>query len=178
MKFSNTRNMILSGFFMAIGLLLPAIFHLFGGAGKVFLPMHIPVLIAGFFLPPFYAGLVGLLTPLLSSVLTGMPVLYPILPIMMGELMIYGLIVSWLGQTRIKNVLARLIIAMIAGRLIAGLIVFVLAIGFGLKMNPIIYLQGAVLTGLPGLVIQFLFIPSLVILVQNRNQTINRKDQF
>jgi len=163
---------------MAIGLLLPAIFHLLGGAGKVFLPMHIPVLIAGFFLPPIYAALVGLLTPLLSSVLTGMPVLYPILPIMMGELMVYGLVISWLGKGRMKNVLGRLILAMIAGRLVAGLIVFLLAIGFGLKMNPLIYLQGAILTGLPGLVIQFLLIPALVVLIQNRNQTLNRKDQL
>jgi len=172
MKPSNTRNMILSGFFIAIGLLLPAIFHLFGGAGKVFLPMHIPVLIAGFFLPPFYAATVGLMTPILSSALTGMPVLYPILPIMMGELMVYGLVISLLSQNRMKNILGRLIAGMLAGRIVAGLIVFILAIGFGLKMNPMIYLQGALVTGLPGLVIQFLMIPSLVFLVQNRNQTI------
>lgn len=171
MKPSNTRNMILSGFFIAIGLLLPAIFHLFGGAGRVFLPMHIPVLIAGFFLPPFYAATVGLMTPILSSALTGMPVLYPILPIMMGELMVYGLVISLLSQNRMKNILGRLIAGMIAGRIVAGLIVFILAIGFGLKMNPMIYLQGALVTGLPGLVIQFLMIPSLVFLVQNRNQT-------
>lgn len=178
MKTSNTRNMILSGFFMAIGLLLPAIFHLFGGAGKVFLPMHIPVLIAGFFLPPFYAALVGLLTPLLSSALTGMPVLYPILPIMMGELMVYGLVISCLGHGRMKNVLGRLVAGMVAGRIVAGLIVFILGITFGLKINPLIYLQGAIVTGLPGLVIQFLMIPSLIILIQNRNQTINKRDQL
>ena len=178
MKTSNTRNMILSGFFMAIGLLLPSIFHLIGGAGPIFLPMHIPVLIAGFFLPPFYAAFVGLLTPVLSSLLTGMPVLYPILPIMMGELMVYGLIVSWLGKKQMKSILGRLILAMIAGRLVAGLIVFLLAIGLGLKMNPLIYLQGAILTGLPGLVIQILLIPALVMLIQNRNQTLNRKDQL
>jgi predicted membrane protein len=174
MNSSNTRNMILSGFFIAIGLLLPAIFHLFGGAGKIFLPMHIPVLIAGFFLPPFYAAAVGLITPLLSSALTGMPVFYPILPIMMGELMVYGLVISLLSQNRLKNIWGRLIAGMIAGRVVAGLIVFVLAIGFGLKMNPMIYMQGALITGLPGLVIQFLLIPSLVILIQNRNQTIKK----
>ncbi len=172
MHTANTRNMILSGFFIAIGLLLPAIFHLFGGAGQIFLPMHIPVLIAAFFLPPFYAAIVGLMTPLLSSALTGMPVLYPILPIMMGELMIYGLTISLLSQNRMKNILGRLITGMIAGRIVAGLIVFVLAIGFGLKINPMIYMQGALVTGLPGLVIQLLMIPSLVFLVQNRNQTI------
>lgn len=172
MKPSNTRNMILSGFFIAIGLLLPAIFHLFGGAGKIFLPMHIPVLIAGFFLPPFYAATVGLITPLLSSALTGMPVFYPILPIMMGELMVYGLVISLLSQNRLKNIWGRLIAGMIAGRIVAGLIVFALATSFGLKMNPMIYMQGALITGLPGLVIQFLMIPSLVYLVQNRNQTI------
>lgn len=174
MKSSNTRNMILSGFFIAIGLLLPAIFHLFGGAGPIFLPMHIPVLIAGFFLPPFYAATVGLLTPFLSSALTGMPVFYPILPIMMGELMVYGLVISWLSQNRLKNIWGRLLVGMIAGRAVAGLIVFILAIGFGLKMNPMIYMQGALLSGIPGLVIQLLMIPSLVLLIQNRNLTIKQ----
>jgi hypothetical protein len=178
MHTTNTRQMILAGFFMAIGLLIPAIFHMLGGAGPIFLPMHIPVLIAGFFLSPFYAAMVGLITPLLSSALTGMPVFYPILPIMMGELMTYGLVVSWLSQGRMKNIWGRLIAAMIAGRMVAGLIVFVLATGFGLKMKPLIYLQGAIITGLPGLVIQILLIPALVILIQNRNQTLNRNDKL
>jgi hypothetical protein len=68
--------------------------------------------------------------------------------------------------------MGRLLAGMIAGRIVAGLIVFILAIGFGLKMNPMIYMQGALVTGLPGLVIQFLMIPSLIYLIQNRNQTI------
>ena len=46
-----TRQLTVSGFFIALGLILPMLFHLAGGMGVVFLPMHLPVLLAGFFLP-------------------------------------------------------------------------------------------------------------------------------
>jgi len=45
-----TTELIYSGLFVAFGLILPQLFHLFGGTGPIFLPMHIPVLLAGFFL--------------------------------------------------------------------------------------------------------------------------------
>ena len=54
------------------------LFHLAGGMGVVFLPMHLPVLLAGFFLGPRFGLLVGIITPLLSSLLTGMPPLLPL----------------------------------------------------------------------------------------------------
>ena len=72
-----TRQLTVSGFFIALGLILPMLFHLAGGMGVVFLPMHLPVLLAGFFLGPRFGLLVGIITPLLSSLLTGMPPLLP-----------------------------------------------------------------------------------------------------
>lgn len=47
MKKPTTRDLILAALFVALGLLLPVMFHAIG-AGPVMLPMHIPVLLCGF----------------------------------------------------------------------------------------------------------------------------------
>ena len=43
---TKTKTMILAALCFALGLVLPSAFHMIG-AGTVFLPMHIPVLICG-----------------------------------------------------------------------------------------------------------------------------------
>lgn len=157
-----SRELVIGGLFIALGILVPIIFHSFGILGQVFLPMHVPVLIGGFFLSPYLALIVGIVTPLISSVLTGMPAIYPMAVIMMFELGTYGLVVS-LAVRKIKlSVIPSLILAMLAGRVSAGIAVFILANLFGLKMNSVIFIKGAVLTGLPGIAIQLLFIPALM----------------
>jgi len=170
-----TRDLVLAGLFIALGILIPMVFHFFGqAAGQMFLPMHIPVLLAGFFLLPGYAAIVGLVTPLLSSVLTGMPPLYPMAPLMAVELCVYGLAASlayrWLAGKDMKKVAAiiiSLIIAMAAGRVAAGLGVWVLAGLFGAQMpSPIVYISGGIVTGLPGIVIQIVLIPVIVLAVR------------
>lgn len=60
-------------------------FHLIGMTGPITLPMHIPVLIGGLLLSPL-ALLLGIVTPVVSSLLTGMPVIYPMAIIMAFEL--------------------------------------------------------------------------------------------
>lgn len=155
----NIKQMTVASMFIALGVIIPAVFHFAKIAGVVFLPMHIPVLIAGFYLSPFYAVLVGVLTPLISSVLTGMPPLYPIAVIMSCELAAYALIVSIMNK---RNIFITLILAMLGGRILAGLSVFVLQSSFGLKMNPIIYLKGAIIKGMPGILIQLILIPIII----------------
>ncbi len=93
-KRRHVESIVYGGVFMTIGIILPMLFHMMGGMGTVLLPMHIPVILAGFILSPLYAMGVGVLTPLISSMLTSMPALYPICPIMMVELGTYGLVIS------------------------------------------------------------------------------------
>ena len=171
-----TRDLVLAGLFIALGILFPMVFHAFGqAAGQVFLPMHIPVLLAGFFLLPGYAAIVGLVTPLLSSVLTGMPPLYPMAPLMAVELCIYGLAASlayrWLSQKNMKRVVSviiSLVIAMAAGRVAAGLGVWVLVGLFSAQMpSPFVYISGGIATGLPGIAIQIVLIPVIVLAVRS-----------
>lgn len=157
---NNTKELVLAGIFIAIGYVLPMIFHLFNMGGPAFLPMHIPVLIAGMVISPALAMSVGIITPILSSFLTGMPPLYPMLPIMIVELAIYGFVTAICVRKFNLNYYVSLLIAMVAGRIGAGLVVAVLAIGFGLPMQPVPYILGAIVTGVPGLVIQLILVPA------------------
>ncbi|WP_430886097.1 ECF transporter S component [Fusibacter sp. JL216-2] len=176
MKF-NTKRLIVSGVLMAFGLVIPMAFHGAGMAGPIFLPMHIPVLVGGFILSPLYALFVGMFTPVLSSFLTGMPPAFPILPIMIFELGLYGWSISVLKRKTSLNQFSILVLGMVAGRLGAGAIVGLLASGFGLKMNPMIYLQGAVANGLPGIVLQMIFIPPLMKAVERAGFVSDQKAQ-
>ncbi|HKL41079.1 MAG TPA: ECF transporter S component [Clostridia bacterium] len=158
----NTKELSLSGLLIALGLILPMVFHAFGGAGKIFLPMHLTVLVAGFLLSPLNALAVGMLTPFLSSVLTGMPVTFPMMPIMIVELGTYALVISLLNKKRIESIYLRLIVAMVTGRIMAGFMVFAMATTVGLKMKSIIFVQGSIITGLPGILIQLIMIPLII----------------
>lgn len=171
MRDSRTREIVLSGLFIAIGVMLPIAFHAVGAGGPVFLPMHIPVLMAGFVLSPVFALIVGMVTPLISSVLTGMPPLMPMAFIMMIELGIYGLTVSVLSKR--LNTIFTLLLAMVAGRIAAGIMVMILVNTVGIKFAPpLLYLKGAVMTGVPGMIVQLVFIPVLLALVKRSNPKI------
>ena len=161
-KMNKTKEIVLSGLLLASGIILPMIFHMFSLTGPIALPMHIPVLIGGFLLSPPLALLLGITTPIISGLLTGMPVMFPMAIIMALELGIYGLTASLAARKFKLSIFPALIISMIAGRIAAGLTVALLVQFFGLKMNPLIFIQGAIITGIPGIIIQLIFIPALI----------------
>lgn len=165
----SAKKMTYSALFLAFGLVLPQIFHLFGGTGPVFLPMHVPVLLGGFFLGGPSGALIGLITPVLSSLITGMPQL-PILYFMMAELSAYGFLAGYLNNNRKLNIYVALIGAMVGGRMALALTVTLLQSFLGLKVSPAVYLSAAVLNGIPGIALQILFIPILVKLLNRANQ--------
>lgn len=141
------------------------LFHALGMGGTVFLPMHIPVLLAGLALGPALGSAVGLLTPLLSFVLTGMPpVSPPILPLMMLELAVYGfvagLLMSRVGRSA-WAVWISLLAAMVVGRVALGLAVAGAVALAGFQADPVVYVLGSVATGLPGILLQLLLVPML-----------------
>ncbi|KNF07940.1 hypothetical protein CLPU_11c01090 [Gottschalkia purinilytica] len=157
-----TKDLVLTGILLGLGLIIPMVFHLFGGTGPIFLPMHISVLIGGFLLPPYFALVLGIATPLLSSVVTGMPPIFPIGIIMMAELGSYGLITSLISKKFETLVIPSLVTAQVVGRIVAGITVFILSTFFGVKMNPIIFVKGSIITGIPGILIQLILIPTLI----------------
>ena len=86
-----TKKLVLAALFLAIGVVLPTATHSIPNAGSVLLPMHIPVLLCGLTCSWQYGLLCGLLSPALSSLITGMPPA-AVLPAMVCELAAYGLL--------------------------------------------------------------------------------------
>ena len=155
MKISNIKRMTLSALCVALCVVLPIAFHVIPNAGAVLLPMHIPVL--------QYGLLCGILGPLVSSVLTGMPPA-AILPGMMVEGGMYGC-VGGLMMERVRtgslygDLYICLPVAMLAGRVISG-IVKALILTPGLSFTA--WATASFVTALPGIVIQLVFLPGVV----------------
>lgn len=157
------KRMTMAAVCAALCVVLPIAFHSIPDAGSVFLPMHIPVLICGMICGWPYGLLCGLMGPVLSSALTGMPpVAY--LPAMMVECGTYGLVSGlMLKAIRTKSTYADLYIAlvtaMLAGRIVSG-IAKALIFTPGMAMSA--WVAASFVTALPGIVIQLVFLPSVV----------------
>lgn len=149
-----------------LGIVFPYIFHSFGSIGRIFLPMHFFVMIGAYILSPIYALTIAVLIPIISSLLTGMPIIYPILPILIMELITYALVIGFLKR---RGLYQSLIVAMISGRVTATLTVFLLRETMGLAMHPIRYIESSLITGLPGIIFQIILIPIIVTLINNHS---------
>lgn len=159
-KKTTTLKLILAALFVALGILFPSLFHLFG-AGPVFLPMYIPVILAAFVCGPVLGALCGILTVLLSSIITGMPPMIPVMPIMMCELAIYGLITGMISQ-KTKNIFAALIPGMIAGRLVNIAATYVVYSVISKSVVVSALLTSLFVTAWPGLLLQIILIPVII----------------
>lgn len=169
---STTRDLVLTGILVAFGLLLPYVAgHAAGLPGAVLLPMHIPVLLCGFFCGPRFGALCGLVVPVLSCVITGMPVAFPMLPIMACELLTYGMLCGLFYRGLRLPVFAALPMAMLGGRVVYGL-VFALLTAISAAPLKALSVWGAVTTGLPGILIQLALVPLLVKAVERRETRI------
>ncbi|MGI6168794.1 MAG: ECF transporter S component [Christensenellales bacterium] len=167
MKKSLTYYLTTAAILLAMAVLLPMFFHMFG-AGNQFLPMHIPALLAGFMLPAPYAVLCGALMPALSSMLTGMPVVFPMLPLMVVELAVYALCASIFYRKLGWNVYLALLGAMGVGRIAAGVMSYLLVGLFAAQFPAvgIAYIGQIIVTGVIGIVIQIVVLPPLVLLLK------------
>ena len=131
--------------------------------------MHIPVLLSGFVLGPAYGLGVGVITPLLSSILTGMPPLVtpvPMAVIMIFELGAYGMVSGLLNKKFKLNMICSLLGSMLAADCCRdSCCCDFICFGFNLG-NPVIYVWGGIITGLPGIVIQLIVVPAFLTLLK------------
>ncbi len=159
----NTHRTICAAACLALGLVLPQVFHLLG-AGTVFLPMHIPVLLCGFLCGWQYGLAVGAITPLLSALVTGMPPIFPTAVAMMFELATYGIVCGALYPRR--NIYVALVSGMLAGRVVSGVANAVFMGVAGKAYTFSAFIAGAFVTALPGIIIQVIALPILVKLLE------------
>lgn len=160
------KKITVGGLLIALALILPSAFHLTGlpQSGQIFLPMHIPVLLGGFALGPVFGLVIGVISPVISSFLTGMPD-FSRLPFMMVELAGYGfvsgIIYKYFRQVKFGTYIS-LLVSMIAGRALYALSLFVAVYLMGIQSGGPIAAVTATVTGLPGIVIQLVLIPPVI----------------
>jgi hypothetical protein len=165
----NTKEIVLSGLFLSLGVIFPTIFHYTGIPGTIFLPMHFPVLTGGFFLRPAYSGFIGAVIPLLNFLISAMPPM-PMALAFSFELAVYGFAASCLRKySRLHNVLV-LFFAMVLGRIGLGIGVLIISGFLHLPLKPIAVIQGSVVTGLPGILLQLILIPIFVGAIKNHEK--------
>ena len=161
LKLTRIKTIFFVFAFTSLAVVTPMLAHYFGGvtAGRVFLPMHFFVLMAGL-LFGWRAGLaVGVLTPLVSYFFTGMP-LVAILPFIVIETATYGLFAGLL-QERIKNIWVSLISALVIGRIFLALAIMLLPT----KIIASQYVLSAISAGWRGIVLQIILVPIVVVML-------------
>ena len=162
-----TKNLTLSAIFIALGLVLPLLTGQLKQLGNAFLPMHLPVFLCGLIVGPMYGLTIGIILPILRHFTFGMPPLYPTAISMSVELAMYGFVVGFVYKnSRWKCIIAlyeSLILAMILGRVVWGIAQMIL---LGINGNGFtwqMFMAGAFLNAVPGIIFQLIFIPSLML---------------
>jgi niacin transporter len=158
----DARFISLTGLLLATGVIFPFIFHQFGIAGRIFLPMHVPVFLAGLILGPWAGLLVGALSPGLSAVMTGMPPAALAIP-MTPELAVYGLVSGLLFRGTRTGLYVSLLGAMILGRLVWLPMAVFIAPLLGFPGRTLVVALAAQVVGWPGIVLQLLLVPPIVL---------------
>ena len=172
------RRLTYAALFLAMALILPFIAGQIPEIGSMLCPMHIPALLCGFLCGWPWGLAVGFIAPPLRSVLFGMPAMFPSAVAMAFELATYGAVAGLLYRLlpRRKAVtVCVLILSMIAGRIVWGIVRLVLAGLSGSSFTWGLFLSGAITTALPGIVLQIVLIPLLVISLERAGLTLNRR---
>lgn len=160
------RNIAYAAVCLALCLALPFLTGQIPEVGNMLCPMHLPVLLAGFLCGPWWGAVVGAVAPVYRYFLFGMPPIFPTGFAMCFELAVYGLVSGWLYRRlpdKKASMYAALAAAMTAGRVVWGLVMMMVAAGGTVQFTWAVFLSGAVLNAIPGIVLQLLLIPVLVL---------------
>lgn len=170
---SHILKMVLAAFFLALAYVMPYLTGQIPEVGSMLCPMHIPVILCGFICGPYWGLTVGATAPILRSLLTGgFPPLFPTAVAMAFELAAYGVVCGVLHKLlpkRKTSVYVSLISSMIIGRLVWGLITFICMSASGSVFTFSAFMAGAVVNAVPGIIVQIVIIPVIVILLGKTN---------
>lgn len=161
----SVRRLTFSAVCLALALLLPFLTGQMQEFGKALAPMHLPVLLCGFVCGPVWGGMVGFIAPLLRFALFGMPPLLPMGVSMAFELAVYGIATGLLYRLLPKKngwLYPELLLSMLLGRLVWGAARLVLAGMQGTPFGMEAFWAGAVTTAIPGIILQIVLVPLLV----------------
>lgn len=159
---------ILSALFLAMAYVFPFLTGQIPEIGSMLCPMHIPVLICGFICGAQWGLVVGFSAPLLRSFFLTMPPFFPKAICMAFELAVYGLVAGILRKKLPQKkiyIYVSLLVSMIIGRIVWGIAMFVCLGTSSFTFGD--FISGAITTALPGIAIQIIFVPLLVMILES-----------
>jgi niacin transporter len=166
MESERLRAMVISAVMAALALVLPVAFHAVD-LGSKFLPMLLPLLLNGFLVPFRWAVGTALVVPWLSAFATGMPPLYPpVAAVVSAEGAVLAGVASVLCRGRTRSVWIALIPAVVAGRLTALALTWILAKAF--QLPPTLASVAKLLEGAPGVALQLAVVPLVLHMLSKR----------
>ena len=158
------EKLVAAALCLALCLVLPFLTGQIPQIGSALCPMHIPVLLCGFVCGWPYALVVGAVAPILRSLLFTMPPMLTAIA-MAFELATYGLVSGLLYKLLPKKpvyIYVSLIAAMVAGRVVWGLVRCVMLVMGTSPFTFQAFLAGAFLNAIPGIICHIVLIPVLV----------------
>ena len=170
------RRLTYAALYLAISMVLPFLTGQVPEIGAMLCPMHIPALLCGFMCGWSWGAIVGFISPLLRSVLFGMPTMFPEAISMAFELAVYGGVAGLLYHLLPKKkwmTYAVLLASMVLGRVVWGAVRFFLMGLTGGTFTWAIFLAGAVTNAIPGIILQLILIPILVIAMDRAGLSLN-----
>ena len=168
MKKTHLIKMILSSLFLALAYVMPFFTGQIPEIGSMLCPLHLPILLCGFLCGWPWGLAVGFLAPLFRSLILGMPPLFPTALCMAFELAAYGAITGIMHRILPRKkpyIYVSLITAMLFGRLVWGAAMFVFMGINGGSFTFAAFLAGAFTNAIPGILVQILLIPVLVMVL-------------
>lgn len=134
---------------------LPALIHLLGLPVRQLLPMHWPAILAGLVYGWRSGAVIGAASPIVSYLISGMP-RPAVLPSMTFELAAYGAIAGFVVQVLQRGRFEAALASVIGGRLV---FLAVMVVTGAITTAFPVYLQAAMLPGLPAAVAQIVLLP-------------------
>ncbi|BCK83107.1 membrane protein [Pusillibacter faecalis] len=165
---SSIKKICLCAICTALCYVLPLAFHPLV-MGTALSPMHIPVLLCGLLCGWPYGAFCGVVGPLLSSLLSGMPPAAMLL-YMIPELCVYGLfsglLLKWFrtGHAYADLYLA-LVPAMLLGRIAGGIARAIFYLPSGQPYSLALWTSSYLVGTLPGIILHLVILPPLVLLM-------------
>lgn len=178
MQGRNIRLLVFSGLLIALGIIMPFFTAQIPSIGSKLLPMHLPVLISGYVCGWYYGLAVGFITPLLRSIMYTMPPLFPTATAMAFELAAYGALTGLFYKflpKKSKYIYVSLISSMLLGRVVWGLASHFLLAAKGNAFTFTAFMAGAFINAIPGIILQIIIIPPLIMLLQKARLTFEGK---
>lgn len=175
-----TKKLCIAGICLTLCMLLPFLTGQIPQIGSALSPMHIPVLLCGMLCGGIYGALIGFIAPILRFMLFGMPPIFPIGIAMAFELAAYGMASGVIYHALPKktiNIYISLISAMLVGRVVWGITRFIMALAFGIEFSFQMFLSGAFITAIPGIICHILIIPILVMACQKVGAVLKANEQ-